>query len=70
VYSRGPFGKKVNDWVIPVDPAQSAEGAPLAKADESHWVGYIKRLEKLNALVLKAQALHGELTQKLKAISG
>ena len=69
-YRSGPFGKKIGDWVIPVDPAQSADGGPLAGADESHWELYIKRLEKLNSLANKAQTLQGELVQKLQSISG
>lgn len=69
-YTKGPFGKKIGEWVIRMDPAQSADGEPLAKANDSHWTLYIQRLDKLNRLAGKTISLHGELTQKLGAISG
>lgn len=69
-YTKGPLGKKISEWFVRLDPAQSADGGALAKADDSHWTLYLRRLNKLNRLAGKAISLHGELTQKLGAISG
>jgi len=35
-WTKGPFGDTARDWVIPVDPRQTAEGEPLSKAERGH----------------------------------
>jgi hypothetical protein len=70
VYDQGSFGEKVNRWVIPLHPRETAKGTPLANGVDSHMVLYRKRLEELNNLSQRASKLQGELVNQLQGISG
>jgi hypothetical protein len=68
-YTKGSFGDKASNWVIPLDPAVTAQGGPLYGAEESHWDAYVRRLNKLNERITRAVKLQGELTSELSAIA-
>jgi hypothetical protein len=68
-YTKGSFGDKASNWVIPLDPAVSAQGGPLYGAEESHWDAYVRRLNKLNERLNRATKLHGELMSELGSIA-
>lgn len=68
-YTKGPFGDKASNWVIPLDPAVTGQGGPLYGAEESHWDAYLRRLNKLNERITKAAKLHSELTAELNEIA-
>ncbi|MCP3894973.1 MAG: hypothetical protein GY706_10145 [Bacteroides sp.] len=70
VYKRGRFGEKVQDWIIPVVPQQTAKNRALARSEQSHWDRYTKRLETLNKQATQVIQLHGELLRQLQAIGG
>ncbi len=69
-YTSGAFGEKINQWVIPVDPAQTGPGGGMEKSGESHMDLYIHRLRDLSKLAGTAVQLQGQLAQKLQAVSG
>lgn len=70
LYTKGAFAEEVNEYVIPADPAVSADGGPLEDAEPSHWDDYTQRLTEIRDLANRALRLHGELLNKLRAISG
>lgn len=70
VWTEGPFGDTPADWVIPLDPAQTApEGGALAKSEQSHWVRYMERLEELRELSGRAVKLNADLLRQVQAVA-
>jgi hypothetical protein len=70
LYTKGAFGEKVSNLVIPIDPALSAPGGPLVGADDSHMTEYTKRLSHIRDLTQKTLQLHSELLGRLQSING